>query len=155
MVPPRMNRTCGTRGQQTSSRVSRLAAFGIGAQWTKTASGLTATVGDIALTADGTVFLLGQYTNGEVMRRRPGETSFSHIDYRPDGGLNPILVSIWASGPNDLWAAADTRDGTIWALFIDPHHEGRGIGRALFKAACDVLRQTGHRTAPRFCKSAR
>ena len=37
MVPPRMNRTCGTRGQQTSSRVSRLAAFGIGAQWTKTA----------------------------------------------------------------------------------------------------------------------
>jgi GNAT superfamily N-acetyltransferase len=45
------------------------------------------------------------------------------------------------------FSAADTRDGTIWALFIDPDHEGRGIGRALLAKACDVLRQAGHRTA--------
>jgi len=45
------------------------------------------------------------------------------------------------------FSAADTRDGTIWALFIDPEHEGRGIGRALLAKACDVLRQAGHRTA--------
>ena len=45
------------------------------------------------------------------------------------------------------FSAADTRDGTIWALFIDPAHEGRGIGRALLAKACDVLRQAGHRTA--------
>lgn len=44
-------------------------------------------------------------------------------------------------------SATDTRDGTIWALFIDPDHEGRGIGRALLAKACDVLRQAGHRTA--------
>ena len=45
------------------------------------------------------------------------------------------------------FSAADTRDGSIWALFIDPAHEGRGIGRALFTKACDVLREAGHETA--------
>ena len=45
------------------------------------------------------------------------------------------------------FSAADTRDGTIWALFIDPVHEGRGIGRALLAIACDVLRRAGHRAA--------
>ena len=45
------------------------------------------------------------------------------------------------------FSAADTRDGTIWALFIDPDHEGRGIGRALLRKACDVLRDAGHRHA--------
>jgi GNAT superfamily N-acetyltransferase len=44
-------------------------------------------------------------------------------------------------------AAADPRDGTIWALFIDPAHEGRGIGRALLAVVCDVLRTSGHRVA--------
>lgn len=45
------------------------------------------------------------------------------------------------------FSAADTRDGTIWSLFIDPEHEGRGIGRALLARACDVPREAGHRTA--------
>jgi GNAT superfamily N-acetyltransferase len=45
------------------------------------------------------------------------------------------------------FSAADTRDGSIWALFIDPDHEGRGIGRAPLAKACDVLRQAGHRAA--------
>ncbi len=45
------------------------------------------------------------------------------------------------------FSAADTRDGSIWALFIAPGHERRGIGRALLEKACDVLRQDGHRTA--------
>src|SRR5215813_12400586 len=45
------------------------------------------------------------------------------------------------------FSTADTRDGSIWALFVAPGHERRGIGRALFEKACDVLRQAGHRTA--------
>jgi GNAT superfamily N-acetyltransferase len=43
------------------------------------------------------------------------------------------------------FSAADTRDGTIFALFIDPAHEGRGIGRALFAKALECLREAGHR----------
>ena len=44
------------------------------------------------------------------------------------------------------FSAADTRDGTIFALFVDPAHEGRGIGRALFARALDSLREAGHTT---------
>ncbi len=45
------------------------------------------------------------------------------------------------------FAAGDARDGTVWALFVAPGQEGKGIGRALLKAACDTLRQAGHRVA--------
>ena len=56
-------------------------------------------------------------------------------------------VWLWEEDGKVLgFSAADTRDGTIWALFIDPAHEGRGIGRALFAKACDVLRKAGHTT---------
>ena len=57
-------------------------------------------------------------------------------------------VWVWEEKGHILgFSAADTRDGTIWALFIDPEHEGRGIGRALFAKACDVLRENGHKIA--------
>ena len=56
-------------------------------------------------------------------------------------------VWLWEEDGRILgFSAADTRDGSIWALFIDPAHEGRGIGRALFAKACDVLRAAGHAT---------
>jgi ribosomal protein S18 acetylase RimI-like enzyme len=44
-------------------------------------------------------------------------------------------------------AAGDPRDGSIWALFIDPAHEGRGIGRTLLALACGTLRAAGFETA--------
>jgi GNAT superfamily N-acetyltransferase len=57
-------------------------------------------------------------------------------------------IWVWDEGGRLLgFSAADPRDGTIWALFVDPAHEGRGIGRGLLEAACAVLRHTGHRTA--------
>ena len=43
------------------------------------------------------------------------------------------------------FSASDTRDGSIWALFIDPPHEGRGIGQALLAEACARLRGAGWR----------
>ena len=56
-------------------------------------------------------------------------------------------VWVWEEDGRILgFSAADTRDGSIWALFIDPAHEGRGIGRALFDKACEVLRDAGYST---------
>jgi len=45
------------------------------------------------------------------------------------------------------FSASDPRDATIWALFIDPAFEGRGIGRQLFAAACRSLTDAGHAEA--------
>lgn len=57
-------------------------------------------------------------------------------------------VWVWEQDGEILgFSAADTRDGSIWALFVAPGHERRGIGRALFEKSLDVLRLDGHRTA--------
>jgi GNAT superfamily N-acetyltransferase len=37
------------------------------------------------------------------------------------------------------FSAADPRNGNIFALFVEEAYEGRGIGRALFERACEVL----------------
>jgi GNAT superfamily N-acetyltransferase len=39
---------------------------------------------------------------------------------------------------------ANKVDASIWALFVDPAHEGRGLGQALLKQAVDWLFETGH-----------
>lgn len=41
------------------------------------------------------------------------------------------------------FAAADPRDGSIWALFTDPAAEGRGVGKALLPYALDDLKAAG------------
>lgn len=38
------------------------------------------------------------------------------------------------------FAAADPRDGTIWALFVHPAAEGRGLAKQLMAKALDDLR---------------
>jgi len=38
------------------------------------------------------------------------------------------------------FSAADPRDGSIFALFMDQAFEGRGIAQALFRRACQVLK---------------
>jgi ribosomal protein S18 acetylase RimI-like enzyme len=45
------------------------------------------------------------------------------------------------------FSASDPRDGSIWALFVDPKSEGRGIGRALLTQAVQVLREAGFSAA--------
>jgi GNAT superfamily N-acetyltransferase len=45
------------------------------------------------------------------------------------------------------FAAGDPRNRLIWALFVDPAYEGRGIGRALLALACGTSREAGFETA--------
>jgi GNAT superfamily N-acetyltransferase len=91
-------------------------------------------------------------------RPRISEIRFAVRENRPS---NPALIDSlvdWLFDNSTLWvcdedgaiqgfSAADPRDGSICALFIDPFYEGRGIGRALLPLACDVLKQSGHTIA--------
>jgi GNAT superfamily N-acetyltransferase len=44
-------------------------------------------------------------------------------------------------------SAGDPRNGSIWALFVDPAFEGQGIGQALIRESCKALHVAGHRIA--------
>jgi len=41
------------------------------------------------------------------------------------------------------FSASDPRTGNIFALFVDERYERRGIGKALFERACNVLMDAG------------
>lgn len=45
------------------------------------------------------------------------------------------------------FSAADPRDGTIFALFVHPDYEGRGIARKLILLACETLKDADYRSA--------
>jgi GNAT superfamily N-acetyltransferase len=45
------------------------------------------------------------------------------------------------------FSASDARDGSIWALFVDPGSQGAGLGRLLLDKACLDLKADGHLTA--------
>jgi ribosomal protein S18 acetylase RimI-like enzyme len=55
---------------------------------------------------------------------------------------SPIWV--WQENQRILgFSAGDTQLGWIWALFVDPGHEGRGIGTALLGYACRSVAHAG------------
>jgi GNAT superfamily N-acetyltransferase len=57
-------------------------------------------------------------------------------------------IHVWeADGVIKGMSAGDPRDGSIWALFVDPRFEGRGIGQALISAATKSIAAAGHRVA--------
>ena len=63
-----------------------------------------------------------------------------HIDHAP--------IHVWEDrGLIKGLSAGDPRDGSIWALFVDPAFEGQGIGQALIAVACTSLATAGHRVA--------
>jgi GNAT superfamily N-acetyltransferase len=41
------------------------------------------------------------------------------------------------------FSAANPDERLVWALFVDPDHEGRGLGRALMATAEAMLREAG------------
>lgn len=59
-------------------------------------------------------------------------------------------LACWVAMEGDAIAGfsmADRRDGSIFALFMDSKHEGKGHGSALLAACEDWLRQQGHAEA--------
>jgi len=45
------------------------------------------------------------------------------------------------------FSAANPLDGTIWALFVHPDNDGRGIGSALLDKTCRMLKRRGRSIA--------
>jgi GNAT superfamily N-acetyltransferase len=65
-----------------------------------------------------------------------------------DAFIERSEIWVWEEdGVVQGFAAGDTRDGWIWALFVAPGHEGRGIGQALLPLACETLRKAGYTMA--------
>jgi len=58
--------------------------------------------------------------------------------------IDRSAIWLWEEDNRVLgFCAADPGDGTIWALFVDPAEEGRGIGRHLLPCALEDLRRAG------------
>ena len=57
-------------------------------------------------------------------------------------------IHVWDEhGIIEGFSAGDPRNGSIWALFVDPAFEGHGIAQALVREACKSLITAGHRVA--------
>ena len=55
-------------------------------------------------------------------------------------------IFVWEEGGRIVGlSAADPREGSIWALFMDQAYGGRGIAQLLFERACLVLRNAGYK----------
>lgn len=82
---------------------------------------------------------------GENLLTDPGAVTEADVERFIDAGA----LWVWqeADGLIAGFSAADTRYGAIWALFVAPGHESKGIGRALLQQACDALRVAGYREA--------
>ncbi|SNR97120.1 MULTISPECIES: GNAT family N-acetyltransferase [unclassified Azospirillum] len=71
----------------------------------------------------------------------------------PESAYDPFIEqgSLWlceqVTGKCLGFAAADLRDGSIWALFISPEAEGRGIGQSLMAQMIGDLRRAGWQQA--------
>jgi GNAT superfamily N-acetyltransferase len=82
---------------------------------------------------------------GENQLSDPSRATGEHVAWFIDN--RALWVWQEADGLVTGFAGGDVRDGSVWALFVAPGHEGKGIGRALLTHACDALRAAGHTTA--------
>lgn len=79
---------------------------------------------------------------GENKLRDPGRiTPKMYADYLDALGRGWVCER---DGVIAGFAYADRGDGSIWALFVDPAHEGCGIGKRLLALATGYLFEQGH-----------
>lgn len=99
----------------------------------------------LATTADTPRILEIRHSVGENALRDPGAVTEADLRWFIDQGA----FWVWqdAGGETTGVAGSDPRDGSIYALFVAPGHEGKGIGRALLTRACEALRAAGHQEA--------
>jgi GNAT superfamily N-acetyltransferase len=83
-----------------------------------------------------------------VRENRLSESKYGLVETVANWIFDNSIFWVWEEdGAIQGFSAADPRNGTIFALFVRPSYERRGIGRALLPPACQVLRDSGHETA--------
>jgi GNAT superfamily N-acetyltransferase len=87
------------------------------------------------------------------IRNNPGEHPLSDPSAL-DGAdaarfLDAGALQVWEEpgGRVSGFVVTDTADGSLRVLLVAVGDEGKGIGRALLKAGCDMLSAAGHRSA--------
>ena len=96
----------------------------------------------IRLAAEADIPRLTDIRNAVRENRLSDPSLVTPADYRWFIAQRSLFV--WQE--NDVlvgFSAADARDGSIWALFVDPLYEGRGVGRVLLEHACAILERAG------------
>jgi GNAT superfamily N-acetyltransferase len=76
-----------------------------------------------------------------VLRDPARITVEMYEDYLEKSGRGWVAES---AGEIVAFCYADKVDASIWALFVKPGHEGRGLGKALLRQAVDWLFEAGH-----------
>jgi GNAT superfamily N-acetyltransferase len=84
---------------------------------------------------------------GSVRENRLSEPSAAtHTDY--SWFIDHAAIHMWQKDEYiQGFSAGDPRDGSVWALFVHPAFEGRGVGQTLIQAACRSLLDAGHKNA--------
>jgi GNAT superfamily N-acetyltransferase len=83
-----------------------------------------------------------------VRENRLSKSKYGLVERAANWILDNSTFWTWEEdGTIQGFSAADPRDGTIFALFVHPSYEGRGIGRALLPMACQTLGDGGHAVA--------
>src|SRR5579871_3958748 len=77
-----------------------------------------------------------------VRENRLSKSKYDLVERVANWLLDNSAFWVWEEdGVVQGFSAADTRDGMIFALFVHPSHEGRGIGRALLPGLPNSSRQ--------------
>jgi ribosomal protein S18 acetylase RimI-like enzyme len=62
--------------------------------------------------------------------------------------IDHAAIHVWEKDERiQGFSAGDPRDGSIWALFVHPAFESRGVGQILIQAACKSLLEAGFQNA--------